>query len=100
MDEHSKLPWEETTSPIGTEWIKDASGETVFYSTNAFTVSDTTAKRRANRRLILQCVNTLGPHLGNPRFVAAVEALAKLAADKDDPTAFEMACDFLAERAG
>jgi hypothetical protein len=49
---------------------------------------------------MVRCTNLIGPHLDNPRLIAAVEALARLAADADNLTAFEMACDFLTERAG
>jgi hypothetical protein len=92
--EHSPLPLhvEGSEDEADGSWLVDANGHKIANSC--------IASRHDDFARLAASVNLIGPHLDNPRLIAAVEALAKLAADKDDPTAFEMACDFLTERAG
>ena len=87
------LPWKETVSDIGTEWIGYSTGQTMFYTTNIYTSSETSPRRRDNRRAVLTAVNLIGPHIDDPDRMSALRAVSAM----DDET-FAVFLDWMRER--
>lgn len=79
---HSPLPW---WSAVDAWWITDVNGNGVSYIH--------THAKRDDHKLIVECVNLVGPHINDPQRMALFRAVANL-----DATGADMLHDWLHER--